>query len=101
MSIWPGPSIDRWFVPAVDLDVRAGEPQAAAFKVCGLADDRRNGVRRVGFDHVQTVAADQHRLFARLSGLRFHQLDVVFDRQVRQRRLRALPTTRGREAVGR
>ena len=67
---------------AVEVDVRAGQPQPAALETRRPAGDRHGGAGRRHVGRIQPIAADPQRPLAGLGGLRFHEIDAVFDRQV-------------------
>ena len=73
-SIWPGPSIHKPVRAAVEVDVRAGQPQSAALETRRPAGDRHGGVGRGRVDRLQPIAADPQRPLAGLGGLRLEEI---------------------------
>ncbi len=72
-------------VAAVEVQVRAGQGHAAAFKVgrlpAGLSErlseDVNHRARPVGVDHLQMIAGDEDRLLTRIGRLRLANADVL------------------------
>ena len=79
-------------VAAVDVQVRAGQGHAAAFKVGRLpvglserpSEDVDHGARPVGVGHLQMIAGDEDGLLTRLGDLRLADADVFIDVQLGQ-----------------